>query len=158
MGVEFGPEDIQQMQDETDESIKEVIDELKRDYPKVVDTAAAAVGSTLGGVASLVALKILGTPGLSGRGITSALKAAGKLVGGGMREGVLVLAAPAAVLGVAGYAIAKKRRDAKLAAALRRTIEKLYAIQERLMENAEYFREQLAVIKTWIAELENQIP
>ena len=156
MRAEFSPEDIQRMKDEADESIKEVIDALGRDHPKVVDAAAAAVGSTLGGGASFAALYFAGTAGLSAAGITSGLATAGALVGGGMVVGVGVLAAPVAVLGIAGYAIAKKRRDAKLAAALDRAIEKLYAIQERLMANAEYLREQLAVIKAFISQFENQ--
>ena len=75
-----------------------------------------------------------------------------------MAAGVGVLAAPVAVLGVVGYAIAKKRRNAKLAAALNRAIEKLYAIQERLMANAEYFRDELAEIKAYIGQFEHQRP
>ncbi len=158
MGVEFSPENIQQMKDEANEDIKEALDELQRNHPEVVDVAAAAVGAMLGGGASYAALRFLGTPGLSGPGITSALAAIGRLVGGGMPAGVVVLGVPLAVLGVGGYAIAKNRRDAKLAIALNIAILKLYAIQERLMENAEYFREELAEIKAWITELENRRP
>ena len=156
MGVEFSPEDIRQMKDEAYESMKEAIDELQRDHPKAVDAAAAAVGSTLGGGASFAALYFAGTAGLSAAGITSGLGAAGALVGGGMVVGIGVLAAPVVVLGVAGVVIAQQRRNAKLAAALNRAIKKLYAIQERLMENAEYFREELAELKAWIAVLEKQ--
>lgn len=158
MGSEFSPEKIQQMKDEAHEGMKETLDELRRDAPKVVDTAAA-VGSTLGGAASFTALYFGGSvAGLSAAGITSGLAAAGGIVGGGMAAGVGVLAAPVAVLGVVGYAIAKKRRNAKLAAALNRAIEKLYAIQERLMANAEYFRGELAEIKEYIGEFERQRP
>ncbi len=71
--------------------------------------------------------------------------------------GVALLTGP---LGVAGYAIAKKRMDterkAKLTAALGRAIEKLYKIQERLIANAEHFREELAEIKAYIDELKRQ--
>lgn len=73
-----------------------------------------------------------------------------------MVAGIGVLAAPMVVLGVAGVVIARKRRNAKLAAALNRAIEKLYAIQDRLMANAEYFREELAELKAWITVLEKQ--
>lgn len=159
MGREFSPEKIQQMKDEAHEGMKETLDELGRDAPKVVDTAAAAVGSTLGGAASFTALYFGGSvAGLSAAGITSGLAAAGGIIGGGMAAGVGVLAAPVAVLGVVGYAIAKKRRNAKLAAALNRAIEKLYAIQERLMANAEYFRDELAEIKAYIGQFEHQRP
>ena len=71
--------------------------------------------------------------------------------------GVTLLAGP---LGVVGYVIAKKRRDAerkaKRMAALSRAIEKLYKIQERLLANAEYFRDELADIKASIDELKRQ--
>ena len=150
----MNPEVIQKMKDEASESMKEALDELRRDQPKVADAAAAAVGSTLGGGASFTTLYFAGTAGLSGAGITSGLAAAGGLVGGGMVAGIGVLAAPVAVLGIAGYAIAKKRRNAKLAAA----IEKLYAIQERLMANAEHFRDELAEIKAYITQYENRRP
>ena len=65
-------------------------------------------------------------------------------------------------LGIVGYAIAKKRRDAerkaKLTAALGRAIKKLYKIQDRLLANAEYFRDELADIKASIDELKRQKP
>ena len=75
-----------------------------------------------------------------------------------MVAGIGLLAAPVAVLGVAGYAIAKKRRNARLAAALDRAIGKLYTIQERLIANAEYFRKELAEIKAYISAYENNRP
>ena len=68
-------------------------------------------------------------------------------------------------LGVFGHFIvekrrnaAERRRNAKLAAALSSAIGKLYAIQERLMANAEYFRKELAEIKALIDEIENRRP
>ena len=158
MGSKFSSAKIQQMKDEAHEDMKETLDELRRDAPKVVDAAAAAVGSTLGGAASFTALYFGGSVGLSAVGITSGLAAAGTVGGGGMVAGVAVLAAPVAVLGIIGYGIAKKRRNAKLAAALGRAIEKLYKIQEQLMANAEYFREELAEIKAYIDQFELQRP
>ena len=159
MGDDFSPEDIPRMKDKAHKAIREVMDELGRDYPKVVDAAAAAVGSALGGAASFTALYFGGSvAGMSAAGLTSGLATAGALVGGGMAAGVSVLAAPVAIFGVAGYAIAKKRRSAKLAAALGRAIEKLYQIQERLIANAEHFREELAEIKAYIDQLTRQKP
>ena len=150
MGIEFSPEKIQQMKDEAYESMKETIDELRRDEPKVVDAAAAAVSGALGVGASFTALHFAGVTGLSAAGIISRPIAAAGPVGA-------VLAA-LATLGPVVYAIVMKRRNAKLAAALKRTIEKLYTIQEQYMKNAEYFREELAELKAWITELENRIP
>ena len=159
MGSEFSPAKVQRMKDETHKDMKEALDELRRDEPKAVDAAAAAVGSTLGGAASFTALYFGGSVvGLSAAGMTSGLAAAGAIIGGGMAAGMAVLAAPVAILGVFGYGIAKKRRNAKLAAALSRAIKKLYKIQERLMANAEYFREELAEIKAYIDQFERQRP
>ena len=138
MGSEFSPEKIQRMKDEAQESMKEVISELQQDAPKVVDAVAATVGSTLGGGALFTARHFGGSVDLSG---------AGKVV-----------VAVGVVLGTIWYVITTKRRHAKEVAALNRAIEKLYAIQERLMENAEHYRELLAELKAWIDELERRIP
>ena len=105
------------MKDEAHEAWKKALDELRRSHSKVVATAAAAVGSTLGGAASFTALYFGGAVvGLSAAGLTSGLAVAGALVGGGMAAASVRPAAPVAIFGVAGYAIAKKRRKAKLAA------------------------------------------
>ena len=156
MGSQFSPEKIQQMKNEAHKDMAEALDELRRDEPKVADAAGAAVGSTLGGAASFTALYFGGVTGLSAVGITSGLAAAS--LGVGMVAGIGVLAAPVAIFGIAGYAITKKRRNAKLAAALGRAIEKLYKVQERLMANAEYFREELAEIKAYIDQFEHRRP
>ena len=116
MKSEFSLAKIQRMKDEAQKEIKEALDEVRRDFPEVVDVVAAA--------------------------------------------GVAALTGPLG--GVVGYVIAKKRRDAerkaKLTAALSRAIEKLYKIQDRLLANAEYFREELAEIKAYIDELKRQKP
>ena len=159
MGREFSHEEFQRMKDEVRKEMEEILDELDRDFPKVVDAAGAAVGSTLGGAASFTALYFGGSVvGLSAAGISAGLATAGAVVGGGMAAGVGVLAAPVAILGVVGYAIVRKRRNAKLAAALGRAIEKLYKIQERLIANAEYFRDELAEINAYIDQFKRQKP
>ena len=136
-----------------------MMNELNKDHPKIVEGSAAMVGGALGGSASLTALFFGGSvTGLSAAGVTSGLAAAGAIVGGGMVAGVGVLAAPVAILAVGGYAIAKRRRNAKLAAALRTAIEKLHRVQERLTANAEYFTEELAEIKAYIDNFERQMP
>ncbi len=157
MGRELSPAEIQRMKDEAHEDMKETIDELRRDEPKAADAAGAVVGIALGGSASFTALYFGGSvAGLSAAGITSGLAAAG--FGAGMLAGIGVLTLPVAILGVGGYAIVKKRRSAKLAAALDRAIEKLYKIQERLIANAEYFRDELAEIKAYIDQFKHQKP
>ncbi|MGL5799438.1 MAG: hypothetical protein ACRCYN_05130, partial [Plesiomonas sp.] len=75
-----------------------------------------------------------------------------------MVAGVGVLAAPVALLGIGAYALVKKRKNAKLAAALGEAIKKLFNIQERLIMNAEYFKEEIAAIKAVIDMLSKKKP
>ena len=152
-------EDMERIKEEAMSDFAQTLRELERSHPKVVEGVAAAVGGSLGATASFTALFYGGsTVGLSAAGLTSGLAAAGSFVGGGMAAGVVVLAAPVAALAVCGYAIAKRRRNAKLTAALRTAIDKLHRIQERLVANAEYFKEQLAEVKAWIDQLEKRMP
>ena len=150
----------EQIKNEQEFAQKEVADTLKKlesDYPGVTEGLATAIGSGAGAAGSLAALILGGkVVGLSAAGITSGLSAAGALVGGGMAAGIGVLAAPVAILGIAGYALAKKRKNAKMAAALATAIGRLYDVQERLMQNAEYFRAELATIKATIEFLKNK--
>jgi len=152
------PDDLERIRKDAMSEFKSVLEELKADYPQAVEGAAAAVGSALGAGASYTALFFAGTTGLSAAGITSGLATAGALVGGGMVAGIGVLAAPIVVPGIVGYALVKRRRNARLAAALRTAIDKLYGIQKRLAANAEYFRNELAEIKAYVDHLERQMP
>ena len=148
---------IRRMKEEARQAMKDAFDELE-EHPEVAESAAAAVGMSLGGAASYTALYFGGaTVGLSAAGLTSGLATAGGLIGGGMAAGVAVLAAPVALLGIVGYSIAKNRKKARLAAALGRAIAKLYRIQARLIANAEYFRDELAEIKAYISEYERKM-
>ena len=149
---------IELMKEQATSEVKEVLDQLENDYPGVTEGMATALGSGIGAAGSLAALYGLGVTGLSAAGITSGLAAAGSIVGGGMVAGIGVLAAPVALLGVGAYAIAKKMKNAKLAAALGTAIRKLYEIQERLMQNAEYFKEEIAGIKAAIDLLTKKKP
>lgn len=80
--------------------------------PEVLGGVAGATG---GAAVSFAALYLGGSVvGLSAAGITSGLAAAGALVGGGMAVGVGVLAAPVAVLAVAGYGLFSYIKTAKL--------------------------------------------
>ena len=75
-----------------------------------------------------------------------------------MAAGLGVLAAPVAILGVGAYAITKKKKNAKLAVALGTAIRKLYDVQERLLKNDEFFKEEIASIKATIDLLTKQKP
>ena len=155
--MSLSPATIERQRDQARREFEDILDELKEIHPEAVEAAASAVGMTLGGTASFTALYLGGVTGLSAAGITSGLAAAGALVGGGMVAGIGVLAAPVAVLGVVGYAIARNRKKARMAAALRTAIEKLSQIQDRLIANAEHFREELAEIKAYITQFEEQL-
>lgn len=152
------PDEIDAIKNQATREVKAILDELENDYPGITEGMATALASGVGAAGSLAALYGLGVTGLSAAGITSGLAAAGAVVGGGMVAGIGVLAAPVAILAVAAYAIAKKKKNAKLAAALGTAIKKLYAIQEQLMRNAEYFKEEIAGIKAAIDVLTSKKP
>ena len=147
---------IDKQRQEATKEVQSVMRELESAVPGITEGIATSLGATAGGGASYAALVMLGKVGLSGAGITSGLAAAGSLVGGGMVAGIGVLAAPVAALAVGGYAIAKHLKNKKTAAALVLAVEKLYAIQERLMKNAEYFKEEIAGIKALVETLKQR--
>ncbi len=95
-------------------------DEGLKDPSRIISTSgmsevlAAAVGAGVGGAISFATLYFAGTVGLSAAGITSGLAAAGAIVGGGMAAGIFVLAAPVAVLSVAGYEIVSQLNHRRL--------------------------------------------
>ncbi len=150
--------EVKSLKEEAAQEVNIIVQELETDYPGISEGVGTAIGAAVGGTGSFAALTTLGVSGLSAAGITSGLATAGALVGGGMVAGIGVLAAPVAILGVAGYAIAKKRKNAKLAARLGQAIAKLYDIQSRLMQNAEYFKEEIAAIKATIDLLGKKKP
>jgi hypothetical protein len=79
------------------------------DIPEVL---GAAAGIGVGGAIGFAGLYFGGTVGLSAVGITSGLATAG--LGAGMVAGIGVLAAPAAILGIGGYALFAHRNKKKL--------------------------------------------
>ena len=150
----FNADEIAHEKTKVADEVRAILRELKTNYPDVMEGIGAALGAAGGGAVSLGALWGSGSVvGLSASGITSGLAAAGALVGGGMVAGISVLAAPVAVLGIAGYWLMGRNKKAKLAAALGTAIGKLYDIQARLMQNAEYFRDEIAGIKATIQHL-----
>lgn len=117
--------------------------------------ATSSIPEVLGGVAgmgagaagSFFALYALGTTGLSAVGITSGLATAGALVGGGMVAGVGVLAAPVAVVGIAGYGFLAHRKRKLLFQAketlLRNAIQARDAIINALKKESDENKERL---------------
>ena len=134
-----------------------IMTELENDVPGITEGIAGGLGLGTGAGISYAMLYGLGTVGVSASGITSGLAAAGALIGGGMAAGISVIAAPIFVLGGAGYFLAKKRRKAKTLAALNLALEKLFAIQERLVANAEHFKDELAHLKSIVDQLKERI-
>lgn len=133
--------------------IKSIMTQLENDAPGVMEGLGALIGSTIGGAGALAALSSLGFAGLSAAGITSGLATAGALVGGGMVAGIGVLAAPIALLGIGGYALANSWKKSRTLSALNVAIEKLYAIQTRLRNNAEHYREELGALTALVEAL-----
>ena len=150
-------EEIEREKGQAQLEVQQAMMDLKKEAPDIAEGLSTAVGSALGAGGSLAALTFLGTTGLSAAGITSGLAAAGSIVGGGMVAGIGVLAAPIAILGIAGYALAKKRKNAKKIAAISTAISKLYSVQKRLMENAEFFKNELATLEVSVKFLEEQL-
>ena len=104
------------------------------------EALAGALGAGIGSAGSFAALYGLGVTGLSAAGITSALATAGAVVGGGMAAGVLVLAAPVAVLAAAGVGVASMKRNNQL----HREKERLY--QEALRKHEAIITEMKAEV------------
>lgn len=152
-------EQVEEIRKQATEDVSSALNSLENDYPGITEGLATVLGSGTGALGSLAALYFGGkVVGLSAAGITSGLSAAGMLVGGGMAAGIGVLAAPVAILGIGAYTIAKKKKNAKLAAALGTAIRKLYDVQERLIQNAEFFKEEIASIKATIDLLTKKKP
>ena len=133
--------------------IQLIMKQLEEDAPGVTEGLGALIGAGVGGATSLAALSSLGIAGLSAAGITSGLATAGSLVAGGMVAGIGVLAAPIALLGLGGYALANRRKKSRMLSALNVAIEKLYNIQRRLQENAYRYREELGALTSLVEGL-----
>ena len=77
----------------------------------------SAVGLAAGSAGTALAVSTLGTPGLSGAGITSGLAALGSVFGGGMKAGtkcaIVIPALTAIIFGYAAYTIHLHRAEAK---------------------------------------------
>lgn len=152
--------------EEAGKAVKEKSRTIKTsDIPEIFG-AVAGVG--LGGAAGFGLLNILGMAGLSAPGITSALATAGGLVSGGMVAGIGVLAAPAVVLGVAGYATLshqkKKKLDQTKEALLQEAVKKHDAILSELRtelnisnDRLEYLNSLNIILQAAIKDLKSDL-
>lgn len=119
--MKFASQDaLKTVQSIIDEADKALNDTSRRiDDSPLSEVIAGAAGVGVGAGIGFAALYLGGSVvGLSAAGLTSGLAAAGALIGGGMAAGIAVLAAPAAILGMAGVGIAsyikyEQLKDAK---------------------------------------------
>lgn len=127
----------------------------------IPEVVGGALGAAAGGVGSFAALYGLGTVGLSAAGMTSALAAAGTLVGGGMAAGVFVLAAPVAVAAGVGVGVASKLRSKQLQQEKERlykeALKKHQAIMRALKDEIDASRERLDYLQSLNILLERAI-
>lgn len=132
----------------------------------IPEVLVGALGAGLGGALSFSALYGLGTVGLSAAGITSGLAAAG--MGAGMVAGIGVLAAPAVVLGIGGYAIAsnlkgkqlKEEKERLYKEALTKHQAIIEALQKESIENKErieYLQSINVLLERAVRDLEKDL-
>ncbi|MCK5717161.1 MAG: hypothetical protein KAH77_06685 [Thiomargarita sp.] len=140
-------EELDEIRETSGKEVQDILRELESSVPDITEGLGAITGAGIGGAGSFVALSALGTTGLSAAGITSGLATAGSIVGGGMVAGIGVLAAPVAILAIAGYAIFKDQKIKTKTAALQHALAKLYNVMTILQENAENFKEEISGIK-----------
>ncbi len=111
------------------------------------ETIAGVLGTGTGAGIGFAGLYFGGITGLSAAGITSGLAAAGGIVGGGMAAGLVVLAAPAVVLGGAGIGMAsawkKKRLKESKELLYKEAIAKQTAIIKALREENQADKERI---------------
>lgn len=112
----------------------------------IPDVLGGALGAGAGGAVGFAGLYFAGQTGLAASGITSALAAAGALVGGGMVAGIGVLAAPAVILSGAGYAVVRNIRGRKVQEERERlynlALQKHQSIINALQESARLSKER----------------
>lgn len=125
------------------------------------DILGAALGAGAGGATSFAALWALGTTGLSAAGITSALAAAGTLIGGGMVAGIFVLAAPVAIFSTAGYGVFSYIKNKKLQKAKQELyseiVKKYNAIIKELENSVNIQKERVDYLTSLVFYLERSM-
>ena len=136
---------------------------LESDAPGLAEGLASIIGMSAGGAGALVALSSLGIAGLSAAGITTGLAAAGAVIsalaGGAvsaMAAGIGVLAAPVAILGVGGYALASWWRRSNVKESIDKAINDFTGILVNLTYEPERYKEEISVIRVLIDGLRTQ--
>jgi hypothetical protein len=124
-----------------------------------------AVGGIGAGAAAGWGILVAGAaPAVSGAAaLTSGLAAAGGIIGGGMVAGLAVVAAPAVLLGVAGYGLLARRNKKKLAQrkllllqeAIRKNDSLLSALRKNALSNVERFEYLTRLVAQLKAVVEN---
>lgn len=137
---------VQSVIDDADAALKDKSRKIK-DSP-IGATVAGAIGAGVGAGIGFAGLYFGGAVvGLSASGITSALAAAGTLIGGGMAAGIAVLAAPAVILSGTGVAVSSHIKNKKLREAKELTyknaVAKQTAIIKALKEESDADKERI---------------
>lgn len=163
-------EPIRKILEEADEALKDKNRTIKdSSVPGILvgaipDVYAGFAGAGVGAIGSFIALYYLGIPGLSAIGITTALKMAGGIIGGGMAAGIFVLGAPIAILAATSVGIVGRVKEKEIKrekeCLLQNAIEKQQAIIERLnieigveKQRADYLNSLNEVLRRAIADL-----
>lgn len=125
-----------------------------------------ALGTVIGiGAGTAAGAAIIGAGAASGTAgaaaLTSGLAAAGSVIGGGMLAGVAVVAAPAVVLGIAGFAAVSwrnaQRLDQERRTLLQAALLKHHAVQDELRGENACNRERADYLHALVVKLEDVI-
>ena len=131
---------------QSEDSLQQIVKVVNEDAAAVNDSTrtikesaipevlAGALGAGIGGVGSFAALYGLGVVGLSAAGTTSGLAAAGAVVGGGMVDGIFVLAAPIAALAAGGVGVASHLKNKQLRQEKERLYKEVLARHEAIIK------------------------
>jgi len=123
--------------------------------PEILGAVGGIGAGVVAGAGALAAGAATGTTGAAA--LTSGLAAAGGVVGGGMAVGIGVVAAPAVILGVAGYWLLSERNKKKLAeakeVALQQAIRSRDAILRELRDQNASNESRIDYLNRLVAQL-----
>ena len=132
---------------------------LSSGVPEVFGAVAGVGAGTAAGAAIIGAGAASSTAGAAA--LTSGLAAAGSVIGGGMLAGVAVVAAPAVVLGIVGFAAVSwrnsQRLDQERRTLLQAALLKHHAVQGELRGENACNRERADYLHALVIRLEDVI-
>lgn len=129
------PHSPQGLPPEAVDRIWAVLRALGREVPEETESLWGLFGALCGGGVSFAALWHFGkVKGLTAPGLTSALAELGRLAGGGMTAGLVMIAVPLIAGCMAGYALARRRNERRMAAVFHAAEKELRALQQELEE------------------------